>query len=259
MDPTVDSPRSESGTSSPPSLDHPDWLPELQRLLLVSEDLEDFLQRVTTLSAAAMPPGTSCVIAVELPGRTPIVAGSDAGSLAVGKIDCTHREGPCLEVRHTGRPVYVPDLTRERRRWASAVEAIARGIRSWLAIPIQGPTGVVGTLTLHATWANAYDEVTRRQVQAFTENIANIITIALKLADQVQLNDDLQSALASRSVIDQALGVIMAENRCDRETAFDILRSASQNRNAKLREVAANLVHSITGHQPAPGPFCPRQ
>jgi GAF domain-containing protein len=258
MDPTVASPRSASGTSLPPSLDHPDWLLELQRLLLVSDDVEDFLQRVTALSAAAMPPGTSCVIAVELPDRSPIVAGSDAGSLAVGKIDCTHREGPCMEVRDTGRPVYVPDLARERRRWASAVEALAHGIRSWLALPIQGPTGVVGTLTLYATRANAYDKVTRRQVRGFADNIAAIITIALKLADQIQLNGDLRSALASRSVIDQALGVIMAENRCDRETAFDILRRASQNRNAKLREVAADLVHSVTGHQPVPGPFCPR-
>jgi GAF domain-containing protein len=259
MDPTGTSPGSKSGTASQPSLDYPVWLPELQRMLMVSGDLEDFLLRVTTLSAAAMPAGISCMIAVELPGRPPIVAGSDEGALAVGKVDCTHREGPSLEVRHTSRPVYVPDLTRERRRWASALEALAHGIRSWLAIPIQGPSGVVGVLSLYAAWADAFDEATRERMRTFTDDIAGVITLAIQLADQIQLNDDLRSALESRSVIDQAIGVIMAENRCDRDAAFGILRNASQNRHTKLREVAADLVQSVTGHRPTPGPFCPRQ
>jgi AmiR/NasT family two-component response regulator len=64
----------------------------------------------------------------------------------------------------------------------------------------------------------------------------------------------LQQALASRSTIDQALGVLMAQNHCTRDEAFGILRRASQNRNVKLRDVAAAVIHRFTGHPAEPPP-----
>jgi hypothetical protein len=145
-------------------------------------------------------------------------------------------------------------------RWSAfAIEARARDIRCALSCPIHGPDDVMGVLSLYATRADAYDEDARRQAQGMADSIAGVITLAVRLADQVELTGDLRQALASRAVIDQAIGVIMAENRCSREEAFGILRSASQNRNAKLRDVAAGLVQSVTGHDAVPGPFCPRQ
>jgi GAF domain-containing protein len=237
----------------------PVWLPELQRLLSVSEDLEDLLRRVTVLAAAVMPADTSCVIAVEPPGRPLVVVGSEAASLAVGTTDWTHREGPHLVVTSTGRSAYSPDISKEGRWSAFVIEARARGIRCALTCPIQGPDEVMGVLSLYATRPHAYDEIVQRRAQGMADSVAGVITLAARLTDQIVLNEDLHQALVSRAVIDQAIGVIMAENRCSRVEAFGILRSASQNRNAKLRDVAANLVQSITGHEPMPGPFGPRQ
>lgn len=256
MDPTAAAPWSEGEPSSPPSLDDVGWwLNHLQRQLLSSKDLEDFLQQVTMLGAAVLPVDTSCVIAVEAPARPLVVAGSDESALAVGKTDCVHREGPHLDVMNTGRSIYTPDLVRSGRWSAFAIEARARNVRCALSIPIEGPTGTVGVLSLYATHPYAYDDAVRAVAEKFAGTIAGSISIALKLAEQVQLNEDLRKALASRSVIDQAIGVIMAENRCDREMAFDVLRHASHNRNVKLRDVAADLVLSITGYPPVPGPF----
>jgi GAF domain-containing protein len=237
----------------------PDWLPELQRLLSVGEDFEGLLRRVTVLGAAAMPAGTSCVIAVEPPGRPLVAVGSDAGALAVGKIDWTHREGPHLAVTSTGRCVYTPDISTEERWSAFVIEARARGIRCALTCPLQGADGVMGVLSLYATRPRAYDEVAQRRAQGMADAISGVITLAGRLADQIVLTEDLRQALQSRAAIDQAVGVIMAENRCSRAEAFGILRAASQNRNAKLRDVAVNLVQSITGHEPVPGPFGPRR
>lgn len=259
MDPAIIPPPAESDPPVSPAPDRSARLLELQRLLVTGDGLEDFLQHVAVLGAAEMPPGTSCAIAVELPDGTPTVAGSDDDALAIGTIDCTHREGPCTEVRGTGRPIHVPDLTREPRRWASALEALARGFHSWLTVPVRDPAGVVGTITLYALRARAFDDAAVGRTRDFAGDIATLIAIALKLNGQTRLNDDLRSALASRSVIDQALGVLMAENRCDRETAFGILRSASQNRNAKLREIAADIIHTVTGEEPSSGPFHPRR
>ena len=59
---------------------------------------------------------------------------------------------------------------------------------------------------------------------------------------------------ASRAVIDQALGILMGQNRCPAAEAFDILRTASQNRNVKLRDVAVQIVTAVSGQPPADEP-----
>ena len=56
--------------------------------------------------------------------------------------------------------------------------------------------------------------------------------------------------MASRRVIDQAIGVIMAQNRCTGDEAFEVLRRASQHRNVKLRQIAADVVTSVSGQPP---------
>ena len=71
---------------------------------------------------------------------------------------------------------------------------------------------------------------------------AATITAALRHYDQATLTDHLRTALSSRSVIDQAIGIIIGMQRCPASVAFDVLRTVSQNRNIPLREVAADLV-----------------
>ena len=73
------------------------------------------------------------------------------------------------------------------------------------------------------------------------------MTLCLRAADQVELNADLRAALVSRAVIDQAIGVVMAENRCSPEEAMAILRSAAGHRKVKLRVVAGTIVAGVTG------------
>ena len=62
-------------------------------------------------------------------------------------------------------------------------------------------------------------------------------------------------ALANRSVIDQVLGIVTDQQRCDAAQAFTVLREASQHRNRKLRDVAAELVSTVSGSTPAHPPF----
>jgi AmiR/NasT family two-component response regulator len=76
-----------------------------------------------------------------------------------------------------------------------------------------------------------------------------------ELAAERELTAQLRAALASRAVIDQAIGILMAQQRCTAAQAFEILSIASQNRNAKLRRVAAGIITSLTGQPPQPPPF----
>jgi AmiR/NasT family two-component response regulator len=82
-----------------------------------------------------------------------------------------------------------------------------------------------------------------------------LLLAAVRTAQQARLSDQLRAAPASRSVIDQALGIVMGQQRCTRERAFDFLRAASQHRNVKLAEVAAELVRIYSGEPPAPVHF----
>lgn len=78
------------------------------------------------------------------------------------------------------------------------------------------------------------------------------ITAALRHYDEVGLSDHLQRALSSRSVIDQAIGIVMAQQQGTPEQAFAALRTISQRRNIKLRQVATELVETISRTQPQP-------
>jgi AmiR/NasT family two-component response regulator len=76
------------------------------------------------------------------------------------------------------------------------------------------------------------------------------------MASCADLNDQLRSSITSRAIIDQALGVIMATERCAQDEAFALLRTVSQNTNVKLRELATTIVTSVSGKPPRPAsPF----
>ncbi|WP_214367335.1 ANTAR domain-containing protein [Pseudonocardia sp. H11422] len=68
------------------------------------------------------------------------------------------------------------------------------------------------------------------------------------------MSQHLQAALASRAVIDQALGILMGQNKSAADQAFEILRTISQNRNVKLRDVAAEVITAVSGQPPADAP-----
>ena len=83
----------------------------------------------------------------------------------------------------------------------------------------------------------------------------HVIPPAVQLAMARHAHAHITEVKAPHLSIDQALGVIMAQERCTSAQAFDVLRSASQNRNVKLRDVARQIVIRVSGEPPQPGPF----
>lgn len=90
---------------------------------------------------------------------------------------------------------------------------------------------------------------------AFASQGSAVLTVALHQAQQTQLTEQLGEALASRWDIDQAIGVLMAQQRCSATSATSILRTASQTRNRKLRDMATDIVTTVGGQPPDPTPF----
>lgn len=84
------------------------------------------------------------------------------------------------------------------------------------------------------------------------------MALAQRIADVQEFTHDLQSALESRTVIDQAIGVIMGQQQCTADEAFALLRSASQHRNIKMRDLCADLLTALSGEPPTNNTVRPR-
>ena len=223
---------------------------ELFGLLVGTRSVEDFLSELTQLAARTL--DVSCGLTLRRDARPLTVVSSDALASAVDEVQYGLGHGPCLQALETGEIVSVPDLLSERRWDSYPGHALARGVRSSLSLPMSAGQQTGGAMNLYATTVDAFaaaDVVAR--ATAFAAQGAAVLTVALHQAEQAVLTGQLREALTSRSTIDQAIGIVMGQQRCDATTAFGILRAASQGRNRKLREIAAEIVVAVGG-TPAP-------
>jgi len=119
-------------------------------------------------------------------------------------------------------------------------------------VPLHGTGLARGALNLYADRPDAFGHKEIGRAEAFGAEASRALDLAGRLTSAVELAHQLRQALLSRTTIDQAIGVVMAQNRCDADAAFDMLRAASQNRNVKLRDVAAGVLRSVRNAPPPP-------
>ena len=244
--------------SSLPSTAPNPWLVELHSLLLNTHTVQEFLDELARLTVQELPEGSSCGVTVRQDGWPITLASSNVLTRQVDQVQYDHGEGPCLDTLSSGVTNYIPDTATEQRWSSFCPGAHAEGVRSCLSLPLDTPAGVLGVYNLYSTHPDGFGEEMWPQLEGLAGNAGGALAVALKLSDQTQLSEDLRHALTSRSVIDQAMGIIMAQQRCNASGAFDLLRRASQNRNIKLRELATEIVEAVGGHPPEPGTFQPR-
>lgn len=227
---------------------------ELQNALLNTESVEQFLHEMAVLAARLVEGGLSCGMTMRSGGRPVTVACSDPVAAKVDEAQYELDDGPCLHAMRHGHAVRIED-TADKMRWPDfEAEAASHGIRSCLALPLSAEGQPVGALNLYARAASAFGPAEAKNAQNFAENASGALTLAMRLASHAALIGQLRSSLVSRTVIDQALGIVMARERCNQARAFAILRSASQNSNVKLRDIASAIITSISGEPPQPPP-----
>ncbi|MGH3919510.1 MAG: GAF and ANTAR domain-containing protein [Pseudonocardiaceae bacterium] len=226
---------------------------ELQQLLIDTDHITGFLTELACYAATAVAPELSCGITLDREGGPLTVAGSDAHALGLDEVQYGHHNGPCLTSMRTGEIVSISDLATDDRWGAYRLDALAHGIASALSIPLTGGPGVRGALNLYARQPAVFTTERHQRAEDLGEEASMALRLAVRLTDQVELTHHLETALASRTVIDQAIGIIMGQNRCTATDAFEILRRASHHRNIKLRAVAAEIVTRVGGEPPEPG------
>ena len=194
--------------------------------------------------------GPSCGIVLHASGFPPAIACSDETAARMEAIQHRIQDGPCLAAIRTGQVASVED-TALGGQWAEfGARAAAEGIGSSLSVPLAVGDRQAGALNLYAPGAGAFGEVWLRWARGVAAAVSGVLALAASRAEQARQVEDLRAALVARAVIDQALGIIMAQQRCTSDEAFAILRRASQSRNVKLRDVAAGIVTGISGRPP---------
>lgn len=222
----------------------------LQQLVLESQDIRAFLTELAVLASARLSSAGNTIhsgVTVLRQRRPQAVAASDAAARALDELQNGFGEGPCLTALHQGTTLLVPDLAVETR-WTPYVRTAAHhGVSSILAVPLNLAGDGEAVLNLYSGRSNGFSGEDIATVETFAAQAASSLRLIIRISQLRETRNDLTAAMQSRTVIDMAVGAIMAQNRCDRDTAFSILTRASSTRNVKLREVAATVIISISG------------
>ena len=227
------------------------WEMSAEPMAIESLDINELLTELARLAACLEGGGgRSCGIVLDASGLPSATAYSDETAARMEGIQQEIQDGPCLTAMRTGQIASVEDTTLGGQ-WAEfGASAAAEGVGSSLSVPLAVGNRQVGALNLYAPGAGAFCDTRLRWSRGVAAAVSGVLALAASRAEQARQVEDLRAALVARAVIDQALGVIMAQQRCTSHEAFDILRRASQSRNVKLRDVAAGIVTGISGRPP---------
>jgi GAF domain-containing protein len=211
--------------------------------LVAEYDVVDLLQTVVETSVELFDVAAAGILLADDDGALDIVASSSESLDLVEVLEVGSHAGPCLDCYTSGKPVMVADLADGPPRW-HRYESIAtrRGFRSSFAIPLRLRSETIGTLTL---LRDRPSELSPRDLRA-AQALADVATVGIlheRTARQSALvQQQLQNALGSRVVIEQAKGVLSETLSVSTDDAFEALRSHARRHNLKLADVARDVV-----------------
>ncbi len=218
-------------------------LVELADTLVADFDVVELLTRLADRCVDVLDVGAAGLMVAAPDGALRVMASSSETMRLLELFELQSQEGPCLDCFVTGQAVVNQDLAAVDGRWPRfAPEAIAAGFHSVHALPMRLRGTVIGALNLFHVEPG---EMRPADVEA-AQALADVATIAIlqhraTLEAQV-VNEQLQQALNSRIVIEQAKGMVAERAGLDMEQAFLLLRHHARNRNLRLVDVARAVI-----------------
>lgn len=211
---------------------------------LVDEfDLIEFLQMVTSQTSELVDARDAGLLLADHHGRLQLMAASDERTQMLELFQVQTVEGPCQDCFRQGAPVVNADLREAADRWPKfAPRAVEAGFRSVHAFPLRLRKDVIGALNLFGDDAGQME----RNDVALVQALADVATIGLMQERAVRrgevLSEQLQSALNSRIVIEQAKGALAQIHSISTDEAFAMLRAFSRRNNLRLGDVASAVI-----------------
>jgi GAF domain-containing protein len=226
--------------------DYPDHLSEgiaeLSRLLVNEEALDDTLQRVADLACRYVGDADVAGVTLLRDGKPSTTVYTDPTSPQIDSAQYETGIGPCLEAFRQQR-VFRVDSTAEDEQFPAFSQAAAEhGIQSTISFPLAVRGNGIGALNLYSKQLGAFSADAEKVGMVFADQASVALANAQLYASAYRMTQQLQEALTSRAVIDQAKGILMGQHRVGADEAFDILRTTSQRENRKLRDLAQELV-----------------
>jgi GAF domain-containing protein len=226
--------------------DYPDHLAEgiaeLSRLLVNEESLDDTLQRVADLACRTIGGADVAGVTLIQDGRPSTAVFTNPASPEIDAVQYRTGKGPCLSA-FAEQQVFRVDCMDEDERWPEFSRAAQHhGVQSTVSFPLAVRGNAIGALNLYSWKQASFSAEHERVGLLFAEQASIALANAQLYASAYRVTQQLQEALSSRAVIDQAKGILMAQRGISADEAFLVLRTTSQHENRKVRELAQELV-----------------
>jgi GAF domain-containing protein len=206
-------------------------------------DLVELLQQLVDGCIVVVDSGSAGVLLDDQRGTLQVLASTSEQIRLLELFQIQADSGPCVDAFRTGTSVLVPDLAAQASRWPEFSRAAAElGIVSAHALPLRLRAHIIGAIGLFGTEVGQLDATDLRAAQALADMASIGILHQRALQQSEILNEQLQHALNSRVIIEQAKGVLAGHALLTMDTAFGLLRSFARANNQRLVAVARGVV-----------------
>jgi GAF domain-containing protein len=215
---------------------------ELTDTMVADFDVIDFLHVLTSRSVELLDVSAAGLLLADPRGELRVVAASSEAARLLELFQLQNDQGPCLDCFRSGQPVAAADLGADQRWPRFAAAAGQAGFRAVQALPMRLRDQVIGALNLFRDTAGAFDAEAVHVGQA----LADVATISLlhdrSMRRSDTLNEQLQAALNSRVIIEQAKGKLAERLGVDMDQAFALLRDRARASNRRLSDLARAFI-----------------
>jgi transcriptional regulator with GAF, ATPase, and Fis domain len=183
------------------------------------------------------------ILLADMNGDLDVVASTSEASRLVEVMQLGAQAGPCIDCFTSGNPVSLPDIREASEKWGRFRDGAAeQGFRSVYALPLRLRETTIGALNLLRAETGELNERDVRAAQALADVATIGILHARSLRESDAVREQLQFALNSRVVIEQAKGVLSQTQNVSTDDAFGMMRQYARNHGMLLSSVAEQLV-----------------
>jgi GAF domain-containing protein len=227
-----------------------DAFAQLGRLSFEDTSMDELLQRVAQLSKQVIPGVSEASVSLIADDRATTPAYTGQLALDLDEAQYGHGYGPCLEAA-VGQEIHMITDARQETRWPEYIKVcIAYGSLSSLSVPVPVRENMQAALNLYGREAHAFDDAAEETGREFASYVAVAVRNMHLYETTREWAKNLDAAMRSRAIIEQAKGILMSQRRCDASTAFSLLAQASQRSNRKVRDIAQSLVEGVVEQNP---------
>ena len=224
-----------------------DAVRDYARRIASTYELGDALYSVTDMSLHVLGCDGAGISVGDPDGRLRFVTATEQGVVRIEEEQAIAQEGPCFQAYETGKLVVTPDLADESRWERYRQAALDTGFRAVAGVPMLVEDVRIGAMNLYHAQRHDWSQEELEVAQVLADMASGYIANHRTLAESRRLADQLQKALDSRVVIEQAKGVLAARHHLHIDDAFQQLRARARKTSRKLHDVAREVVEEQPG------------